>query len=349
PLAARRGNHRACPPGPLRRRCLRLPGWPGPAPHPSARPRDKEFANYFPWFIFNQCPSTPNQPEIPPLFLSNAPGRWLVDDGPKDTQFFNGVDKLVEIHRLHHVGVHAQFVAGNHIAFLARRREHHHRDHFQFLVGFDRLENFETVDLWQLEVEQKDGRALATASLELSPVIEVVEGLLAVRDHHHLIAEVVFFQGSHGEFDILRVVFHQQYASNRFHVLGLLPLWQRKVKRGPGTNLPLGLPAAFQQVAEEAPHNHYATFKTRVEGRVRRLPAQVREETYCIGREAIINALSHSEGLRVEAVITYESWQFRLRVRDNGRGFDPKILGDGGRPDHWGLKGMRERADRMGA
>jgi len=36
--------------------------------------------------------------------------------------------------------------------------------------------------------------------------------------------------------------------------------------------------------------------------------------------------------------ITYDPRQFRLRVRDDGRGFDPKILEDGGRPDHWGFK-----------
>jgi signal transduction histidine kinase len=75
----------------------------------------------------------------------------------------------------------------------------------------------------------------------------------------------------------------------------------------------------------------------------------VLEESYCIGREALINALTHSKGHNVEVEITYDLKQFRLRVRDDGRGFDPKILEDGGRPDHWGLQGMRERTDRIGA
>jgi signal transduction histidine kinase len=38
-----------------------------------------------------------------------------------------------------------------------------------------------------------------------------------------------------------------------------------------------------------------------------------------------------------------------LRIRDDGRGIDPEILGKGGRADHWGLQGMRERARRVGA
>ena len=72
------------------------------------------------------------------------------------------------------------------------------------------------------------------------------------------------------------------------------------------------------------------------------------EESYCIGREAIINALTHSKAQHVEAEIGYDSRQFRLRVRDDGRGIDPKILEEGGRPGHWGLRGMRERAQKIG-
>jgi signal transduction histidine kinase len=39
----------------------------------------------------------------------------------------------------------------------------------------------------------------------------------------------------------------------------------------------------------------------------------------------------------------------RLRIRDNGRGIDPKVLKEGGRPGHWGLRGIRERAERIGS
>ena len=38
-----------------------------------------------------------------------------------------------------------------------------------------------------------------------------------------------------------------------------------------------------------------------------------------------------------------------MRIRDDGKGIDPKILEDGGRPGHWGISGMRERAQRIGA
>jgi signal transduction histidine kinase len=48
------------------------------------------------------------------------------------------------------------------------------------------------------------------------------------------------------------------------------------------------------------------------------------------------------------AAIPYDSRQLRLRVRDDGKGIDPGILRAGGRAGHYGLPGMRERADRFG-
>jgi signal transduction histidine kinase/ligand-binding sensor domain-containing protein len=109
------------------------------------------------------------------------------------------------------------------------------------------------------------------------------------------------------------------------------------------------LPAAFARVVEEYSQDGQVTFRSVVEGRLRELSPIVLEESYAIGREALINALTHSEGHNVEAEITYERRQFRLRIRDDGRGIDPRILKEGGRPDHFGLRGMRERADRIDA
>jgi signal transduction histidine kinase/ligand-binding sensor domain-containing protein len=108
------------------------------------------------------------------------------------------------------------------------------------------------------------------------------------------------------------------------------------------------LPAAFRSVAEQTTQGREATFKTVVEGHVRELHPLVLEECYCIGREAIINALSHSDAQQIEAEIAYDSRQFRLRVRDDGRGIDPRILAAGGRSGHWGLQGMQERTQKIG-
>ncbi|HEX6717940.1 MAG TPA: two-component regulator propeller domain-containing protein [Pyrinomonadaceae bacterium] len=123
-----------------------------------------------------------------------------------------------------------------------------------------------------------------------------------------------------------------------------------RVRNLRASTIPMGgLPAAFESVVEQYSQNGKASFKTLVEGSVRELHPMVREEAYIIGREALINAVTHSDGNRVEVEIAYDPRQFRLRVRDDGRGFDPKILENGGLPNHFGLQGMRERAGRIGA
>jgi ligand-binding sensor domain-containing protein len=108
------------------------------------------------------------------------------------------------------------------------------------------------------------------------------------------------------------------------------------------------LPRAFQRVVDEAAPDHASNYQIVVEGSLRELHSLVREESYAIGREALINAITHSRGQHIEAEIIYEPRQFRVRIRDDGRGIDPAILDTGGRADHWGLRGMRERAEKIG-
>ena len=68
----------------------------------------------------------------------------------------------------------------------------------------------------------------------------------------------------------------------------------------------------------------------------------VHNEAYRIGCEALRNAFRHVQASRVEVAIQYGDRQFRLRISDNGKGIDPKIIEDGGRTGHHGLPGMRE-------
>jgi len=65
-------------------------------------------------------------------------------------------------------------------------------------------------------------------------------------------------------------------------------------------------------------------------------------------REALQNAFRHAQASQIEADITYGDSLLRLRVRDDGKGIDPKHL-QAGRDGHWGLPGMRERAQQIGA
>ena len=101
---------------------------------------------------------------------------------------------------------------------------------------------------------------------------------------------------------------------------------------------------ASRSAGDDAP-----TFGLTVEGGRRTLVPTIRDEVYRIAREVLRNAFRHAHALRIEAEILYDEHQFRLRVRDDGKGMDPQVLEKGGRAGHWGLPGVRERAQQMGA
>ena len=90
-----------------------------------------------------------------------------------------------------------------------------------------------------------------------------------------------------------------------------------------------------------------ATLSVSVEGAPRELHPILRDDIYRIAREAVGNAFRHAEASKIEAEITYGERLLRLRIRDDGKGIDPKLL-DAGRDGHWGLPGMRERAQQIG-
>lgn len=73
----------------------------------------------------------------------------------------------------------------------------------------------------------------------------------------------------------------------------------------------------------------------------------VRDEVYRIGYEAIRNACQHSGARRLEVELRYGP-EVGVRVKDDGVGIEPAVAA-AGRDGHFGLKGMRERAERIGA
>lgn len=109
------------------------------------------------------------------------------------------------------------------------------------------------------------------------------------------------------------------------------------------------LPNAFAAVGADLVGEGPPAFEVVVEGSVRTLDPIVREELYRIGHEALVNAIQHARADRIEVELDYDAAELRVRVRDDGIGIDAAILGAGGKPGHWGLPGMHERASRIGA
>lgn len=108
------------------------------------------------------------------------------------------------------------------------------------------------------------------------------------------------------------------------------------------------LAEAVRAVGEELTTQDSAVFHLVVEGPPRDLHPIIRDELYRIAREALRNAFRHARARHIETDITYGERAFRLRIRDDGAGIPGAILGQG-KPGHYGLRGMRERAKQVGA
>jgi ligand-binding sensor domain-containing protein/signal transduction histidine kinase len=102
--------------------------------------------------------------------------------------------------------------------------------------------------------------------------------------------------------------------------------------------------AASQNGRDSAP-----SLRVIVEGNPRAMRAMIREEIYRIARELVRNAYRHAHARSIEAELRYTDNAFLLIVRDDGKGIDPKVLKDRGRAGHWGLPGLYERTEGIGA
>ena len=100
--------------------------------------------------------------------------------------------------------------------------------------------------------------------------------------------------------------------------------------------------------ATSSPSQDSPTILVEVEGTPQDLHPILRDEIYRIAGEAVRNAFSHARARRIEVEIRYDDRGLRVRIRDDGSGIDPSVLSHEGRAGHWGLTGMRERAERIG-
>jgi signal transduction histidine kinase len=110
----------------------------------------------------------------------------------------------------------------------------------------------------------------------------------------------------------------------------------------------LNLEEAFARIQQELSSQEHIAFRVIVEGRSRPLHPIIRDEVYRIGREALINAFRHAHAKTIEVEVEYSANHLRLIISDDGGGIDSQVLRSG-RDGHWGLSGMRERAERIGA
>ena len=108
-----------------------------------------------------------------------------------------------------------------------------------------------------------------------------------------------------------------------------------------------GLPAALKFLAEVIRSRYGASVRV-CDGADEELGMDRESEIvlYRVAQEALTNAAKHAAAAAIEVELGTDAASVRLRVRDDGRGFDPdRIQVEEG---HFGLVTMRERVDMVG-
>lgn len=90
-------------------------------------------------------------------------------------------------------------------------------------------------------------------------------------------------------------------------------------------------------------------FQLLLEGIPRPVNPVLQDDIYRIAVESLRNSFQHARAKQIETEITYGGRLLRIRFRDDGVGIHPDVLAEGRRTGHWGLVGMQERAERIGA
>ena len=109
----------------------------------------------------------------------------------------------------------------------------------------------------------------------------------------------------------------------------------------------LGLVSALRGMVAEYNKRGSSEASITVSGQERRLPADAELALFRICQESFRNAARHAEATHVRTSIYFGGSQVTLIVEDDGKGFDKPVtsaVNDG----HWGLLGMKERAEMMG-
>ncbi|MGA9483160.1 MAG: ATP-binding protein, partial [Candidatus Acidiferrales bacterium] len=76
---------------------------------------------------------------------------------------------------------------------------------------------------------------------------------------------------------------------------------------------------------------------------VRRLPPDVEKSLLRISQEALSNVVKHAQAREVRIELLLEAQQAQLRVKDDGRGFQPEL-----HAGTYGLTSMQDRTKALG-
>ncbi|HEY4305375.1 MAG TPA: two-component regulator propeller domain-containing protein [Gemmatimonadaceae bacterium] len=108
------------------------------------------------------------------------------------------------------------------------------------------------------------------------------------------------------------------------------------------------LPEALAAVARSIGESAQVTVHFACRGKQRPLPQEIEIAVFRIGREAAFNAARHADADTIDLTLDYAERLLTLTVRDDGRGLAANRVERESTGQHWGIVGMRERAESCG-
>jgi len=107
------------------------------------------------------------------------------------------------------------------------------------------------------------------------------------------------------------------------------------------------LPAALTMAARRCAAGNAVQILTEIAEVSEKLTVDLKQNLLRIVQEAVTNAVKHASATTIQINLAGEGQFLYLRVKDDGRGFEPSLALSA--PDgHFGIVGMRERAERLG-
>lgn len=105
--------------------------------------------------------------------------------------------------------------------------------------------------------------------------------------------------------------------------------------------------AAVLDMGERGASHSKVNFTLKIKGEPWALPLRVRVEVLAIIREGLRNAFKHSHAKSILVVARYAKRGLNISIRDDGIGVSERHLELRQKEGHWGIEGMRERAEKL--
>jgi signal transduction histidine kinase len=169
---------------------------------------------------------------------------------------------------------------------------------------------------------------------------DTIQAVIALKQRVQLAQKSVKDQGGRQSLKELETLAEQTIENLRRLTRALRPIYLED----------LGLVTALEMLARETSQNNQLAVDFQKTGQERRLSHEVELSLYRIAQELLNNVVKHAEATHADLKIAFGTSEINMEVIDNGSGFQvpksPTELAPGG---HFGLLGIRERADLIGA